>query len=90
MRRSHDDEQETTPVAVRFDDTRFWVEIADGRVLGVPIAWFPRLVAGSPEARLEFELSSRGIHWDGLDEDISVEGMLLGFGDMTRRKVPAA
>jgi len=68
-----------------------WVELADGRTLGVPLAWFPRLLHASPQQRNAVELSSRGLHWEALDEDISVEGLLAGRGDQTvsRRKVAA-
>lgn len=68
---------------VRFDDTTIWVELSDARVLGVPLVWFPRLVNASVEERNNYELSLRGIHWDDLDEDISVEGLLDGRGDVT-------
>jgi hypothetical protein len=69
---------------VRFDDDFMWVELDDGRVIGVPLAWFPRLLAATPDQRGDFELSPRGIHWDALDEDISVDGLLTGQGDITR------
>lgn len=72
------------PTAVRFDDVTMWVELIDGRVLGVPLAWFPRLLHASPEQRADFELSYSGIHWDALDEDISTAGLLAGQADMTR------
>ena len=74
-----------SPKSIRFDDSSFWVELSDGRMLGVPLAWFPRLLSATPEQRLDFELSPRGIHWDDLDEDISVEGLLAGRGDITHR-----
>jgi len=61
-----------------------WVDLSDGRTIGVPLAWFPRLFRASPEAREVYELSRRGIHWQELDEDISVEGLLAGRGDLTR------
>ena len=63
-----------------------WVDLADGRRLGVPLAYFPRLLKASPEQRNRYELSGAGsgIHWDELDEDISVEGLLMGIGDQTR------
>lgn len=75
-----------------FDDSMMWVDLADGRRLGVPLAYFPRLLAASPEARNRYELSGggTGIHWDALDEDISVEGLLAGRGDATRRSAPLA
>ena len=43
--------------AVRFDDDNMWVELSDGRTLGVPLAWFPRLLHAAPEQRLAFEIS---------------------------------
>lgn len=68
---------------VRFDETTMWVELNDGRVMGVPLAWFPRLLNATDNDRNDFELSKRGIHWDNLDEDISVDGLLAGRGDVT-------
>ena len=70
--------------AVRFDQDCLWVELSDGRTLGVPLAWFPRLLHGSPEEREQVSISSRGLHWEGLDEDLSIEGLLAGRGDQTR------
>ncbi len=72
---------------VRFRDDTMWVDLEDGRQLGVPLAYFPRLLYALPEQREKFELSGGGaaIHWEGLDEDISVEGLLLGIGDRTKR-----
>lgn len=74
----------TSADAVRFDDDSMSVHLTDGRVLSVPLAWFPRLLAATPAERAQFELSPRGIHWDALDEDISVDGLLAGHGDRTR------
>ena len=56
------------------------VELADGRTLSVPLAWYPRLVHGSPRERRNWRLIGRGegIHWPDLDEDISVEGLIAG------------
>jgi hypothetical protein len=56
------------------------VELRDGRTVSVPLHWYPRLVHGSPRERNWLELIGPGIgiHWPGLDEDISVEGLLLG------------
>ncbi len=71
----------TSARSVRFDDDSLWVELDDGRVVGVPLAWFPRLLAATPEQRAVFELSPRGIHWEALDEDISIDGLLAGHGD---------
>jgi hypothetical protein len=61
-----------------------WVDLSDGRIVGVPLAWFPRLLRGTPEQRNEVRLSSRGLHWEALDEDISVAGLLAGLGDQTK------
>jgi hypothetical protein len=78
------------PTSVRFDDATMWVELVDGRVLGVPLTWFPRLLHATQAQREDFELSYSGIHWDSLDEDISTAGLLAGWGDQTRpRKVAA-
>jgi hypothetical protein len=74
-----------SPTAVRFDDQTMWVDLSDGRTLGVPLAWFPRLLQASSAARQRVELSRIGLHWEELDEDISVAGLLAGRGDMTRR-----
>jgi hypothetical protein len=60
---------------------QIWVGLSDGRVIGVPLSWFPRLKAASADERAAFELTPFGIHWEGLDEDISVEGLLAGRGD---------
>lgn len=76
----------TSPKHVTFNADSSWVELSDGRTIGVPLAWYPRLL-NATQAQLEaYELSSREIHWDALDEDISIEGLLAGRGDMTRRR----
>lgn len=56
------------------------VDFADGRSISVPLAWYPRLVYGTPEERNNWRLigDGEGIHWLDLDEDLSVEGLLLG------------
>jgi len=61
------------------DDT-LSVDLEDGRTIAVPIVWYPRLAYGTPEERANFQVSGAGygIHWPGLDEDIGVEGLLLG------------
>lgn len=61
------------------DDT-LTVELSDGRSLSVPLAWFPRLVYATPAERKNWRLIGRGhgIHWNKLDEDISIEGLLAG------------
>ncbi len=68
---------------VRFDEDSMWVDLSDGRTLGVPLAWFPRLLHGTPEQRQQVRISSRGLHWELLDEDISVSALLAGLGDQS-------
>jgi len=50
----------------------------------VPLAWFPRLLNADEAARAGFELSPFGVHWDGLEEDISVAGLLAGRGSVAQ------
>jgi hypothetical protein len=78
--------------SLRFDDHTMWVELSDGRSLGIPLAWFPRLLRASAEQRSLYRISAsgNGLHWDEIDEDISVAGLLHGCGDMTERKPSAA
>lgn len=80
----------TSAKAVRFDENIMWVELSDGRMLGIPLAWFPRLLHATPEQRQKCELTFSGIHWDELDEDISVAGLLAGRGDATHAAKVAA
>ena len=73
---------------VWFDENNLWVLLHDGRQMATPLAYFPRLLNATVEQRQQFELSGggNGIHWDQLDEDISVPGLLLGMGDITLLK----
>lgn len=75
---------------VRFDEDQMWVELDDGRTLGIPLVWFPRLLHGSAEARAQVRISPSGLHWDELDEDISIAGLLAGRADMTQHRQHAA
>ncbi len=65
---------------VRVDDETLSVDLSDGRVISVPIAWYPRLSHGTAEERKHWKLigGGRGINWPDLDEDISVENLLAG------------
>lgn len=74
----------------RFDPDCMWVELSDGRRLGVPLAWFPRLVRASAQELEQVRISSRGLHWDALDEDVSIAGLLAGLGDQSANKTFAA
>lgn len=75
---------------VRFDDDAMWVDLDDGRTLGVPLAWFPRLLHATPAQRAQVRVSATGLHWEEIDEDISIAGLLAGKGDMTRTRTKAA
>ncbi len=71
---------EATARTVSADDQTLKVSLSDGRVVVVPLTWFPRLADGTPVERSNWQLIGRGegIHWPNLDEDISVESMLAG------------
>jgi hypothetical protein len=75
---------------IRFDRDNMWVTLSDGRTLGVPLAWFPRLMHGTREQREACRITHRGLHWEALDEDISLAGLLAGLGDQTRPMSAAA
>jgi hypothetical protein len=79
-----------SPTSVRFDEHTMWVDLSDGRTIGVPLAWFPRLLNATSAQRATVELSRLGLHWDEIDEDISVAGLLAGRGDMTQHTEDAA
>ncbi|MCO4100129.1 MAG: DUF2442 domain-containing protein [Gemmatimonas sp.] len=65
---------------VQVTDDTLTVDLADGRSIAVPLAWYPRLAHGIPAERANWRLIGRGegIHWPDLDEDISVENLLSG------------
>lgn len=65
---------------VRISDETLTVDLSDGRTLSVPLGWFPRLEHATSDERNNWRLIGKGdgIHWDDLDEDISVEGLLAG------------
>jgi hypothetical protein len=73
---------------VRVSDRQLAVTLVDGRTLTVPLAWFPRLAAATQEQRAQWRLigQGEGIHWPGIDEDISVAGLLRGERDITRQR----
>ncbi len=74
---------------VWFDEDSMWLALSDGRVLSVPKLWFPRLLNATAEELAGYELSGHGagIHWDSLDEDISVPNLLLGYGSHEAQSV---
>lgn len=65
---------------VTVSDDTLSVDLSDGRSISVPLAWYPRLLHASSAERKRWRLIGRGvgIHWDDLDEDISIEGLLAG------------
>ena len=73
----------TSAKHVRFDENIMWVELDDARILGIPLVWFPKLLRATKAELENCELSRHGIHWDALDEDISIDGLLAGRGDVT-------
>jgi hypothetical protein len=65
---------------VRCDEERLTVDLMDGRTIAVPLAWYPRLLAATPQQRARWEIAGGGygIHWLDIDEDLSTEGLLRG------------
>ena len=78
-------------VDVATDDDNLMVDLADGRRLTVPLAWFPRLLHANPEQRRNWRLigDGQGISWPDVDEDLSVSGLLRGASapDSSRRAI---
>ncbi len=71
---------EPTAIGLDVTDDELIVSLADGRKLSVPIAWYPRLANATAEQRKNWQIIGPGVgfHWPDVDEDLSVEGMLLG------------
>ncbi len=65
---------------VRFDDDAMRVDLADGRIITVPLAWYPRLLDATPAQRGNWQICGGGfgIHWPDIDEDLSAPGLLAG------------
>ncbi|MEO0458337.1 MAG: DUF2442 domain-containing protein [Cyanobacteria bacterium P01_A01_bin.114] len=61
-------------------DEALTMDLSDGRTISAPLAWYPRLLNGSPDERSNWRLtgSQEGIHWPDLDEDISLKNIILG------------
>ena len=72
--------REAVAQGVTASDEALIVDLADGRTITVPLAWFPRLAHGTSAERANWRLigGGVGIHWPDLDEDISVESLLAG------------
>ena len=67
-------------INVSVTDELLTVELADGRKISVPTAWYPRLAHGTPAERRKWIISysGEGLHWEALDEDISIQGLIAG------------
>lgn len=65
---------------VRVTDDAISVDLFDGRTITVPLAWYPRLLHATPEQRANWRIAGAGygIHWPGIDEDLSTQGLLQG------------
>jgi len=65
---------------VRITEDTLSIELSDGRAISAPLAWFPRLLHATKEERVHWRLIGRGqgIHWEKIDEDISVENLIAG------------
>lgn len=72
--------REVSARSVTLNDEALTVDLADGRTITVPLAWFPRLAHGTAAERANWRLigGGEGVHWPDLDEDISVESLLAG------------
>ncbi len=79
---------EASATKIWFDEENMGVALTDGRQLSIPLTYFPRLLNATAEQRNNYELSGggTGIHWEEIDEDISVPGLILGNKDLTYYK----
>ena len=77
---------------VRFDAERLIVDLADGRTIAVPIAWYPRLLNATAAQRANWTKAGGGfgIHWPEVDEDLSVAGLLRGASAPKARRRAAS
>jgi hypothetical protein len=67
-------------VDVKVTEDTLSVDLTDGRTISVPLGWYPRLESANPEEKANWRLigKGQGIHWEDIDEDISIEGLLAG------------
>ncbi|MBX9619620.1 MAG: DUF2442 domain-containing protein [Hyphomicrobiales bacterium] len=70
--------EDTRPVAAHCDSAYLHVTLADGRSLSAPLWWYPRLAKANEAARASIEFQPMGLHWPGIDEDISIASILRG------------
>jgi hypothetical protein len=80
MNSSEAEVHEAAAQNVHTDEELLTIDLVDGRTIAVPLAWFPRLVHGTPAEKAHWRLigAGNGIHWPDLDEDISVRSILAG------------
>lgn len=71
--------------SIDFDDEMMHVRLTDGRIISVPILWFPLLHEATPAQRARYEIGGGGssLHWEELDEDLSVANLLAGSDSRT-------
>jgi Protein of unknown function (DUF2442) len=81
---------ENRAVNIWFDAQRVFAEYHDGRIVGMPLSWFPRLEKASDKQRKGFELWNDGawIHWEELDEDLSADGFLTFSKESSKIETP--
>jgi len=79
---------EVRAVKVWFDEDNIWLGLEDGRQVSAPLTFYPRLLNATKEERENYEFIGPGIgiHWEDLDEDLSVEGIVLGRKDRTSKR----
>ena len=78
MRISDEDLEAMEPVQASCTDTELIVTLANGQKIVTPLWWYPRLLQATSGQRGNYELSPLGVHWPDVDEDLSIEGMLVG------------
>jgi hypothetical protein len=90
MSSSATDKQTALATRVEVSDDTLSVELADGRTIAAPLAWYPRLAHATSEERQSWRLigGGRGIHWQAIDEDISVANLLAGQPSAESPKLP--
>jgi hypothetical protein len=71
---------DATASNVSFEGEQLRIHLTDGRTIGVPCSWFPRLQNATPQQREAVEIGRFGLHWEEIDEDISIAGLLAGGG----------
>jgi len=77
-------------IDVQVDEHSLSAHLADGRVITVPLAWYPRLLDATAEQRANWQIAGGGfgIHWPEIDEDLSAEGLLRGApGPVVKRAI---